>query len=224
MGFQKVPFETLCKNIQRDIELLIGHHSASSIQQLDRRYEVELLLKTIDVLNAPLAGRKSMTEGKKTLLLNAMTLYVRECINESYKLLSNKSFLHTRLGFSLGLCDISTGIIENNQPTLEDRKIMFKALHAFMLLKIYVHSDSSQGYLPESEQPFLSVKGFNSVGFIKKLATEVAKIEKESVTLCEKKAAEELSAGKGYSGMLGGIFGGAAKKPDDDFSAPGFQY
>lgn len=223
MGFEIVSYGKLRKSIDDAVKLLLAHHNVKSVAELSdhRRFQVELLNKTIELLSSQHKGPE-INQEMQSRLLNAMTFYVRELIRSEYGTSSpENSFLFVQLGYVLRLTDPKKGDIEANQPTLEDKRIMINELKAFILKKTYQEGNPDKNYLHADSQPYLAVKNFNAFKFVMNLSNYAHILEVDSFKSCEKRKEAQLNEGKstGYSSYLpslGTMFGGS-KKPDNDF-------
>jgi hypothetical protein len=225
MGFQKVPFGKLKVQNAKQIELLLLDHGFTSILDLsaERRFSVEMLIKTAEVLGEPKKNVRDIPADQRDTLLNAITFHIRDEIQLSYKQTGpNNSVLYLGLGKALGLIDIHKGLIENNQPDLADKKHMLSALYVFFSQKIYCEGDPCKGYLPLADQPFASVVGFKAEKCMDNLSKKVFALDNAAIHECETKEKERLSNLKGdekkggissYIPSMSGMFGSSKSVP-----------
>lgn len=216
MGFQRVPFDNLVSNVNKAIDLYISHSKVTSVDEVSRKFEVELLLKTIEVLTPQ--NKKHKATPHQELLLNAMVYYVRLSIERLYTSTSpTNSVLYVNLGHALGLTERKKGIVEGNQPTLEDTRHMLRNLANFMLEKTYNSGNPDKGYLSIDAQDFLAVPDFKAHQYITTLLDTVHKLDKDALKNCHEKSKEYEPKAPTFS-LLSSLFS-SAKTADHEVPA-----
>lgn len=195
MGYSLIEFDKLKAKYDIAVEVTLGKHSFTSIDQLDaqRKRDVQIIQKTMEILDSLKDGEGEKESAHKNksvnreLILNAMGIHMRDCIYETYGARSaDNSTFYVQLGKALGLVSSkSHKEIPEAQPTPLQKHELMKALYEFMCQNVYNNGNPYDGYLPGEQQPYTTVPNFKTDTFVTDLLKKVHACELESHKSCE---------------------------------------